>query len=107
MKGLGAVAALIGVLLAVNSHFASAGDVNELRKSLDRSALQTDITIQSVRKAQVFDQLEQMRIKEAARGRLPVHEAQRLNRLATEFSALERDIDAKNQRLNQLQYPRR
>lgn len=105
MKGVGAIAAFIGLLLAINSHFASAGDVNELRKSIDKNSLQTHITIQSVRKSQVLDQVEQLRIKEAAaRGRLPHHEKQRLDRLVGEYGELTNDISQKQRLLDRIQY---
>jgi hypothetical protein len=104
---VGSIGALITGLSIVDSRYANAGDVQQLRSSQERYAVQQEIAILNLRRAYVMDKVYDLSAKEGQmRGRLPPHEKQALERYRQEATDLKRDMDMKQRALDQARIAR-
>lgn len=91
---VGALGAMVTGMIAIDSRYASAGDVGQLRQSIERSQIANEIAILNLRKSAVNDRVHSL----SAKGRVvrlhPVEQAQ-LARDQAEVADIDRQIDHK------------
>lgn len=91
--------------IAVDRHYARAGDVSELRLSIDRNQLASEISIMELRKAQVTDKVYDAAAKQAS-GKVSVHERVSLDRYKAELEDVDRLLRIKQRTLEQMRVPK-
>lgn len=105
LGGIAAAFALITAGLTIDDRYARANDVHGLRQSQERYALQHEIAIHKLRQAQVYDNIQNLRAREAAqRGRLFPHERQALDRFNTEYGVISKEIENKQRLADRLRF---
>ena len=97
--------ALIAGGLTVDRHYARAGDVSDLRFSIDRNQLASEISIMELRKAQVTDKVYDAAAKQTT-GKVSVAEKVSLERYKAELNDIDRLLRIKQRTLEQMRVPK-
>ena len=91
---VGALGVMITAMLAVDSRYASAGDVNKLTRSIELSQLANEIAILNLRRSAVNDRVLNLSAKDRAMGgRFHPAERAQLQRDQAELHVLDKQID--------------